>query len=124
MAKHPLIQPYKPRYLGPKDWGTELLVAHTEHYTGKVLSMRAGTSGPLQYHERKDETFHLYRGTGRVDFVTQDGKLHSVAMIAGESYHIPPGAIHRVHAVSDCVFFEASNPVFNDRVNVEAEYDK
>ncbi len=123
MDKHPLIQPYKPRALGPKDWGTELLVAHTPLYTGKVLSMRAGTSGPLQYHERKDETFHLYKGTAQVEFVTQDGTLHSVAMGAGESYHIPPGAIHRVRAISDCVFFEASNPVFEDRVNVEAEYD-
>lgn len=123
MAKHPLIQPYKPRYLGPKAWGTELLIAHTELYTMKQLSMHAGTSGPLQYHERKDETFFLYKGTAIVDFVTQDGRRHSTQMNAGESYHVPPRAIHRVKAITDCVFFEASNPVFEDRVNVEAEYD-
>lgn len=115
------LERFTPTALGPKDWGTELLVAHTEHYTGKVLSMRAGTSGPLQYHERKDETFYLVSGLARV---TRDvnGKLVTRPMRAGESYHVPPGVVHRVSAVTACVFFEASTPHFDDRVNVEDRY--
>lgn len=109
----PTIEKFEPVALGPKDWGTELLVAHTPFYTGKVLSMRAGATGPLQYHERKDETFFLFSGQA----IVHDGN-QSLPMEAGESWHVPPGAVHRVEAVTDCVFFEASNPVFNDRVAV------
>lgn len=112
------IARFEPQRLGPKDWGTELLVAQTEHYTGKVLIMRAGASGPLQYHERKDETFYLYSGVAIVTWCDTEGRMHSDEMQPGEAYHVPPGAIHQVEAVSDCVIFEASTPVFNDRVAV------
>jgi len=110
----PAIEKFEPRKLGPKDWGTELLVAHTPLYTGKVLSMNAGATGPLQYHERKDETFYLFSGEALV----HDGNA-SHPMHPGESWHVPPGAVHRVEAITDCVFFEASNAVFDDRVAVE-----
>src|SRR5690349_2207894 len=58
----PVIEKFETRNLGPKDWGIEKLVAHTAHYTGKVLTMRAGTSGPFQYHKEKNETFYLFSG--------------------------------------------------------------
>lgn len=115
------LEVFRPRELGPKDWGIELLVAHTDHYTGKVLTMRQGASGPLQYHERKDETFYLMSGKADVTTVIE-GKLVTRRMKPGESYHVPPGTIHRVAAVKDCVFFEASTPHFDDRVNVEDQY--
>lgn len=102
-------------------WGREVLIAHTPHYLGKVLTMRAGTAGGLQLHVEKDETFFLYSGLA---LITSDegGQLVSREMQAGESYHIPPGAVHRVHAMTDCVFFEASTPHLNDRVRLEAHY--
>lgn len=112
---------FEPRELGPKDWGTELLVAQTEHYTGKVLQMRAGASGPLQYHERKDETMYLW--AGKAELTTDiGGKLVTRPLRAGQSYHVPPGTVHRVKAVTACTFFEASTPAFDDRVNVEDRY--
>lgn len=113
-----VIEPFTPRNLGPKDWGTERLVAHTAYYTGKVLYMNKGASGPLQYHEHKDETFYLFSGEAIVEFGNGDGGYEKRRMYAGESYHVPPGAVHRVEAVIDCVFFEASLPVFDDRVAV------
>lgn len=113
----PTIQRFSPRTIGPKPWGTEVLVAHTEHYTGKMLLMNAGGTGALQYHEHKDETFYLYSGRALVTF-QKDGHDVTVSMRAGESYHVPPGAVHRVEAVTDCVFFEASTPAFDDRVIV------
>lgn len=114
----PTIEKFEQRELGKKTWGREILVAHTEHYTGKVLLMRAGTRGPLQYHEKKDETFALFSGDAQITAKDAEGKLYTIAMEAGESYHVPPGAVHQVEAVTDCVFFEASTPVFDDRVAV------
>ena len=113
----PTLQPFYPRELGVKPWGTELLVAETKDYIGKVLWMRAGASGAMQYHEKKDETFYLYCGKALIRTKTEDGSIVEWGMSAGESYHVPPGAIHQVEAQTDCVFFEASTPVFDDRVS-------
>ena len=122
MKSKPTIEPFRPRHLGPKAWGTETLFAHTETYIGKVLRMRAGASGPLQYHERKDETFYLLSGRALLRFDRGDGVLAVHQMLPGESVHVPPGAVHQVEALEDCVIVEASNPVFDDRVNVEDQY--
>jgi len=115
----PVIKRFTPQELGPKAWGTELLVAHTDLYTGKVLNMNAGASGPLQYHAQKDETFYLFSGRALVRYKDESNTLRAVVMYPGQSYHVPPGAVHQVEALEDCVFFEASNPVFNDRVSAE-----
>lgn len=112
----PTIEAFDPRELGPKDWGTETLVADTPLYIGKVLRMRAGASGPLQSHRQKDETFYLFEGEALVTWRDPHGALIANSMVAGESYHVPPGAVHKVTAVTACVFFEASTPHVDDRV--------
>lgn len=104
-----------------RDWGHEVLVAHTETYIGKVLMMNKGTKGGLQYHVEKDETFFLFSGSAIVRS-GEDGKLFETLMLPGQSYHVPPGAVHQVEAVTACVFFEASTPHFDDRVRVEEQY--
>lgn len=119
----PTIEVFVPYELGPKPWGSELLVAHTPHYIGKVLTMRAGHRGGLQYHREKDETFFLMVGCARVTFDPGNG-LVTREMQAGQSYHVPPGAVHQVEAITECVFFETSSPHFEDRVNVAAEYGR
>ena len=117
----PEVEIFIPREVGPRTWGHEILIAQTPTYIGKILIMKAGSAGNLQYHVEKDETFFLYSGTCLVDSV-KDGQLVRVEMHEGYSYHIPPGAPHRVTAVTDCVFFEVSTPHFDDRVRCEAEY--
>lgn len=112
----PTIEPFTPIEIGPKSWGEELLVAHTDTYIAKRLSMRAGSTGPLQHHAQKDETFFLHSGHVKVEYVQEDGARVIVDMFPGQSFHVPPGAIHRVEAVLDSVLFEASTPVFDDRV--------
>lgn len=110
----PFVEAFQPRELGPKPWGRELLVAQTDKYIGKVLYMEAGKGGAYQYHESKDETMHLL--SGEAVLRTEEGYRR---MLAGMSYHVPPGAYHQVTAVTDCVFVEASTPVFEDRVVIE-----
>lgn len=115
------IQVIPPRDLGPRDWGTETLIVETPHYIGKRLNMRAGSAGGLQYHAHKDEAFLLVDGVAIVDYDT-DGHLTSLEMRPGVMVHVPPGAPHRVRAITDCLFYEWSTPHFNDRVRCEAEY--
>ena len=117
-----MIEPFDPRELGPKPWGQELLIAETPYYIGKVLIMHAGHRGGLQYHERKDETFHLFSGLAIIRSDDGHGGLVSTTMTPGMSFRIPPRAAHQVEAINHCVFFEVSTPVFDDRVNVGAAY--
>jgi mannose-6-phosphate isomerase-like protein (cupin superfamily) len=115
-----LVEAFKVRALD-RDWGKEVVVAHTEHYLGKVLLMNAGTKGGLQYHVEKEETFFLFSGQALVR-TGEDGKILETLMLPGQSMHVPPGAIHQVEAVTACVFFEASTPHFDDRVRVEEDF--
>ena len=100
-----------------KPWGNELIWAVTDRYVGKILHIKKGHSLSLQYHEKKDETFYLFSGKALIRTKTDEGSIVEWGMSAGESYHVPPGAIHQVEAQTDCVFFEASTPVFDDRVS-------
>ena len=113
---------FEPRDIPGKKWGREILVAHTDHYTGKVMLMRAGEIGPCQFHVEKDEAFYVYSGKALVWHDPGDGVLHDLELTAGMAVHIPPGAVHQVEAIEDCVFFETSTPHFEDRVNVDAKY--
>ena len=118
----PTIERFEPRPVGEKGWGEELLIGHAEGlYTLKRLTYRAGAKGPLQYHKRKDETFYLHSGLAAVTYES-GGALITVDMNPGESFRIPPGAVHQFCAFSECVVFEASTPFFDDRVNVEEQY--
>jgi mannose-6-phosphate isomerase-like protein (cupin superfamily) len=117
----PSIELRAPIEVGKRDWGREILIAHTDAYIGKILLMKAGTAGGLQYHKTKIETFFLDEGQAFVDY-DANGTLTTISMSPGMIVHVPAGAPHRVRAVSDCKFFEVSTPVFNDRVRVEADY--
>lgn len=116
------IELLAPKSMGERSWGSELLIAHTPQYLGKLLYMKRGRAGGLQYHVDKDETFYLFEGEAWVETDTGDGKLTRYLMTPGMSVHVPPGAVHRVIAIENCTFFEASTPHFEDRVHVEARY--
>ena len=109
-----------------KTWGEEVLLAHAPGlYTLKLLKRyAAGQRGGLQFHHFKHETFHLLSGEVDVYFVDVSfGALRVHRMFPGETFIVPPGAIHSVQTVTDSVMVEASTPVFDDRENVEADYD-
>ena len=115
-----MIEAYHPHTLY-RDWGEETFVAETDKYFGKVLHMQAGTKGGLQKHVEKDETFYLWSGRAVVCFDDGNGLVER-PMYAGESYHVPPGAVHQVEAISECVLFEASTPHYGDRIRCERQY--
>ena len=46
----------------PKPWGSELWIAQTDRYAGKILRVRAGCRLSVQFHEEKDETSYVLSG--------------------------------------------------------------
>jgi mannose-1-phosphate guanylyltransferase len=107
-----------------KPWGYEHLWALNEHYAGKFLHIRAGESLSLQYHEIKDETIHILQGKLRLRIGPSQSELLDVILSPGQSQAIPPGTIHQMEALEDCVIAEVSTPHLTDVVRLEDKYGR
>ncbi|MDP3779290.1 MAG: hypothetical protein Q8R30_04585 [bacterium] len=122
---HVNVRFFKPEDVGARIWGREILVAHVPGlYTGKLLLRKSagGKKRSLQFHRVKNESAYLYSGEMWFYYIDDDGKVQRKKLVAGDCVHIPPGAVHSEEAITDCVIFETSNPVFNDRVRVNDQY--
>jgi mannose-6-phosphate isomerase-like protein (cupin superfamily) len=108
-----------------KPWGYELWWAHTDRYVGKLLHVKAGHQLSLQFHERKDETIHLWSGELRLALDEGDGAgIAEHVLRPGESYRVRPRVVHRMIAVTDCDVLEASTPEVEDVVRLEDSYGR
>ena len=107
-----------------KPWGYELHWAKTERYVGKVLHVKAGHALSLQYHNRKDETIHLYSGRMLFEIGELNGPLTKREMKPGDTVHVTPKTVHRMTAIEDCDIFEVSTPDLDDVVRLEDRYGR
>jgi len=122
--KKSVVEFFKPVDVGPRPWGREILIAHVPGlYTGKLLLYNKGAKGGLQKHHLKNECGYIYSGEMMLRYDAGDGKITERVCKAGDSIHIPPGAVHQEEALTDdLVVIEVSTPHFNDRVRMEPEY--
>ena len=107
-----------------KPWGREVIFAHTDRYVGKELLIKAGELLSRQYHEKKDETVYVLQGPLYLE--VGDNPPERIVVNKGESFHIPPGTIHRYIAPegSDCVLIEVSTTELDDVVRLEDRYGR
>ena len=92
-----------------KPWGHETIYAGVEgKYVGKVIHITAGRSLSLQYHEHKEETICLISGEADVQYGPIGADLTTRRFRPGDVIHIPPRVVHRVTAITDIAFAEAS----------------
>lgn len=109
--------------VGPRAWGEEiLLVLSPENYSMKLLKVKAGKKGGLQYHHLKDEASYILSGEMILRFEDMKGELSERVVGPGDWFHFPAGCIHQEEAITDVVRIEVSTPHFNDRVRVESEF--
>jgi mannose-6-phosphate isomerase len=111
-----------------KPWGHERIFADVEgSYAGKIIHVKAGHSLSLQYHRDKDETIYLLSGAALIQYGPSDGDLTEQSFGPGDTLHVPAGVVHRITAVSDIVFAEASTaqPGWRDDVvRLKDEYGR
>lgn len=110
-------------YRVEKPWGYEVIWARTDRYVGKILHIEPGHLLSLQYHERKDETIYVLRGE-IVFRVKIDGALQERRMREGDSYHVAPGTVHQMEAVTAADLLEASTPELDDVVRLQDRYGR
>lgn len=106
-----------------KPWGHEIIWAETARYVGKILHIRAGERLSRQYHRVKDETLLIQ--TGEMDLeLGPAGSVERRRMRPGDSFHVTPGTIHRMVAVTDVDVVEVSTPELDDVVRLEDVYGR
>ena len=110
----------KKKDMGARIWGEEILLnLVTKKFSLKLLKLKKGKAGGLQFHRKKNECGYLLKGKLLVYFLGKTGKLTSRILKKGDVFHFPPKSIHQEKALTDCEIIEASTPHFNDRVRVE-----
>jgi len=107
-----------------KPWGYEHLWALNQYYAGKFLHINAGESLSLQYHKIKDETIHVLAGKLRLRIGLSVSDLETRDLFPGESCPIPPGTVHQMEALEDCIIAEVSTPQLTDVVRLEDRYGR
>lgn len=103
-----------------KPWGYENIWAHTDKYAGKLIHIDKGHKLSLQYHNHKQETLYVLKGTLHLVY-----EEDIIVMKPGESMHIPTGVVHRMMApVDDVDLMEVSSPELDDVVRLLDEYGR
>lgn len=92
-----------------KPWGHEVIFAAGENgYVGKLIAVTAGHALSLQYHLEKDETISIVTGEALMEYGPAADRLDQRVLTAGDTIHLPPTIVHRITAVTDVIFVEAS----------------
>ena len=103
-----------------KPWGHEIIWAETEDYVGKILHINAGHRLSKQFHEVKEETVYVLKGT--LYNYDQDDNIQKFT--PGQSFHVNV-QVHRFGANESYVeIVEVSTPHLNDVVRLADDYDR
>jgi mannose-6-phosphate isomerase-like protein (cupin superfamily) len=124
-----------------KHWGHELWIAEgkNEPYALKRILFKAGKRTSLQVHKNKFETNYVLSGKGKLyisqtpldidKFLTEgmsDSELelyqknmNVIDLYEGVNCNISPGYVHRVEAITDLEFIEASTIELDDVIRLQ-----
>lgn len=109
--------------IGKRNWGSEELIALiSKKISLKLIKIKKGKKGGLQYHHKKEECGYILSGKLLIRYDNGFGKLNQKIIKKGDTFYFPKGSVHQEEAISDVQIIEASTPYFNDRVRVEEKY--
>lgn len=91
-----------------KVWGSELWIANSEKYCGKILTLKKGYRCSLHTHKIKDETFYIFDGK-----VLMETDNQTQTMEKGDIVHISPNTYHRFTGLKDSRIIEISTQHFD-----------
>lgn len=129
-----------------KHWGHELWIADgtTTPYALKKILFLAGNRTSLQVHRYKKETNYVLSGTGKL-YYTQDifdidnfldngmteselaefeSNMKVLDLHEGVSFDMMPGQVHRVVAITDLEFVEASSTELDDVIRLQDDNNR
>ena len=107
-----------------KPWGSETIIEINKKYLLKKLFMKKKHRCSLQFHNFKKETIYVLKGKLNIITGKNKTKLKSKIYNKGQSVTINPKIIHRMEAITDCVYLEASTPQLADVVRIVDDYKR
>lgn len=103
-----------------KPWGHEVIYAQAARYVGKILVINKGKRLSRQYHKVKHETVYVLKGRLGLEL-----KGKTITAKPGQSFPIPPKAVHRFSAPKGRVtLLEVSTPEIWDVVRLSDDYGR
>jgi mannose-6-phosphate isomerase-like protein (cupin superfamily) len=91
------------------EYGLTMITVVNREYCKKILILLPGQAHPEQYHKKKEETFHVLWGSGKIRL---DGKEHD--MKPGDIFVIQPGTRHYFSSGHGLVLEEISSTHYLD----------
>lgn len=111
-----------------KPWGKEVWVNYRKDenvgdedkkYIMKKLYINKGTRTSFQYHNEKEETNFLIKGSVEAWFEDTKGHIDIQVLKAGAIWSIPAGVKHRIVTLEDIILMESSTPEVDDVIRIE-----
>lgn len=107
-----------------KPWGYENIIENNGKYVVKELFMKKGNKCSLQYHEYKKETVYVLKGKLSYTEGQTIEQLSIRELNAHDTVTIQPFTIHRMEALEDCLYLEASTCELNDVIRLQDSYGR
>lgn len=108
-----------------KPWGYELHFTPSDKpYMGKLIHINAGARLSLQVHDKKEESWFLINGRGKVIWENTDGELIETELELNKGYSCALGQRHRLAGITDCDIIEVSTPEIGTTFRLEDDYKR
>lgn len=126
-----------------KPWGYEEWITE-QPYALKKIFFKAGNRTSLQVHRYKTETNFVIEGTGRLlkskekldipqyllghvqidNLIEYENSFEEFNLIKGFTITLEPGYVHRVYALTDLTFLEASTTELDDVIRLHDDSNR
>jgi mannose-6-phosphate isomerase-like protein (cupin superfamily) len=107
-----------------KPWGKEEILELNDNYMLKRLTMNKNCRCSLQYHNKKCETIYVISGQLKILIGENKDNLKAEIYKPGDVVTIPALKLHRMEAVTESVYLEASTPDTDDTVRIQDDYNR
>ncbi|MBU4098049.1 cupin [Patescibacteria group bacterium] len=108
-----------------KPWGYEIIFTPADlPYAGKIIHILAEKRLSLQLHDKKQESWYLLRGRGKVIWEDSNGELIETELTPGQGYTCKIGQKHRLAGITDCDIMEVSTPEIGTTYRLEDDYKR
>lgn len=108
-----------------KPWGWEKVIVSNEKYLVKELYIKGGYRTSIHYHNEKDETLSVVKGSGIVEIYDEKLRItEKIPLIQNSSIRIIPKTIHSIVGTENMLLQEFSTPHTTDVVRVKDFYNR